>query len=81
MADSTFYLFDTETYAQVETATGHGGDVDFPASIGGWTEVLDCRHTPYTEKTIEENCNIARHVRKKYILINQAQLPAEHAGA
>lgn len=81
MADSTFYLFDTESYQQVDTAHGHAGDVTFPAHIGNWTEVLDCRHTPYTEQSIEENCNIARHVRKKYILINQDQLPAGHAEA
>ena len=81
MAATTFYLFATENYTQVATATGHGGDISFPATVRGWTEAMDCRHAPYTEQSITENCDVARHVRKKYILVNQDQLPDEHTAA
>ncbi|AWV88364.1 hypothetical protein [Bradymonas sediminis] len=77
MANTTFYLFKSEDATRAETAVGHGSDVEFPATIGGWTEVLDCRHTPYTEKSIAENCEFAQTVRKVYILVNEAQLSKE----
>lgn len=78
MANTTFYLFKAEDASRAGHANGHAGDVDFPTSVGGWTEVLDCRHTPYTEQTIAENCEFALGVRKVYILVNEAQLSKEH---
>jgi hypothetical protein len=78
MAETTFYLFNTEDCTRAGSAAGHAGDIEFPASVGGWTEVMDCRHAPYTDKSLAENCDIASHVRKKYILVDEAQLSNEH---
>lgn len=78
MADTTFYLFKAEDLTQTASVKGHAGDVDFPASVNDWTEVMDCRHTPYTEQSLAENCEVALGVRKKYILVNEAQLSKEH---
>lgn len=53
-----------------------GLDVYFPDGVDGWTDVLDCRVEPYTEKSIRENSTFAHHVHKKYILVSAAQAEA-----
>lgn len=78
MTATTFYLFKAEDASRAGSAQGHAGDVDFPAEIGGWTSVLDCRHTPYTEQSIAENCEFAVGIHKQYILVNEGQLSTEH---
>lgn len=72
-------LIDTETHSQSAEATRVGQDVVFPDSVDGWTDVLDCRHPPYTDQSIDENCEIADHVRKPYILVDPSQLDEESA--
>jgi len=78
MANSSeqLYLFDTTTDEQIAEVESEGLDVFFPSGIG-WTQVLDCRIPPYTEKSIEENCHIAEHVRKEYILVTDDQIRDE----
>lgn len=78
MDKTTFYLFKTEDDSKFGPVAGKGGDIDFPPTVGGWTEVLDCRHIPYTDKTIAENCELARGVRKKYIIVNADQAQASN---
>ncbi len=78
MAESsgTLYLFDTATVEQIAEVDTSGLDVLFPEGIG-WTEVLDCRIPPYTENSIEENCHLAEHVRKQFILVTEDQIKDE----
>lgn len=78
---TTLYLYDTATSQRDSEATLVGSDVIFPAHVRGWSDVLDCRHTPYTEKSIEENCHFAEHVHKFYILVASSQLDSHAADA
>lgn len=78
MADPKMYLYDTEDCTQFAEVHGRGGDVVFPPTVGTWTEVLDCRHEPYTGKSLAENCDLAHHVRKKYILVGEDQISKEN---
>ena len=73
----TFFLYDTETHDRVAEVESEGLDLFFPDFVDGWTDVLDCRITPYTSKSIEENCHFAEHVRKPYILVSANQAEAE----
>jgi hypothetical protein len=73
----TFYLYDSETHQQVAEVEAEGLDLFFPDFVDGWTDVLDCRITPYNSNSIEENCHIAEHVRKPFILVTPAQAKAE----
>ena len=77
MAATKLYLFDTEGCTRFGEAIGRGGEVTFPPGIDAWTDVLDCRHEPYTGKSLAENCELAHHVRKKYILVGEDQLSKE----
>lgn len=70
------YLFETQRCTQVGEVEVDGLDVYFPPEVRGWAEVLDCRIPPYTDQTLEENCEYALGVRKFYILVSDAQLPA-----
>jgi hypothetical protein len=78
MSDSTLYLVDSDTKSLHGEARRDGQDVVFPEDINGWTDVMDCRGEPYAEKSVEENCELAHHVRKFYILITPEQWE-EHA--
>lgn len=73
----TFYLYESETHSRVAEVESEGLDLFFPEFVDGWTDVLDCRIEPYTSNTIEENCHIAEHVRKPYILVSPNQAEAE----
>ena len=77
MSDESLYLYDARTADEVTTVERSGLDVFFPASIAGWTDVLDCREEPYTERSIAENCAFAQRVHKKYILVDQSQIAQE----
>ncbi|MGM0555114.1 MAG: hypothetical protein ACQEVA_01935 [Myxococcota bacterium] len=78
MADSKLYLYETDECQRFDQATLEGKDVVFPATVNGWTDVMDCRCEPYDEKSLEENCDIASHVRKKYILVSEDQVSSEN---
>jgi hypothetical protein len=73
----TFHLYESESQQQVAEVESEGLDLFFPDFVDGWTDVLDCRITPYTSNSIEENCHIAEHVRKPYILVTHAQSEAD----
>lgn len=77
MADSKLYLYTTDDCQRFDEASLDGKDVVFPPVVNGWTDVLDCRCEPYDEKSLEENCDIASHVRKKYILVHEDQTSIE----
>lgn len=70
------YLYDTTTGAQFGTADQDGLDVFFPVGVRGWADVLDCRISPYTEQSLEENCEYAVGVRKFFILVTEQQVEA-----
>jgi hypothetical protein len=78
MATPKLYLYDTEDCTRFSEAFGRGSEVNFPPTVHSWTDVLDCRHAPYTGKSLAENCEIAHHVRKKYILVEEAQISKEN---
>jgi hypothetical protein len=50
------------------------GEPQFPEFVDDWTDVLDCRSKPYTDRDIETNCELARGVRKAYILVGKKYL-------
>lgn len=72
-SQDALHLFDTETFEKVATVQTQGLDVIFPEFVRGWSDVLDSRIAPYTEQSIEEICNFAHHVHKKFILVTDAQ--------
>ncbi len=53
---------------------GDRADIKFPANTGGWSMVLDCRHEPYTEKSLAELRHYADHVHKDYVLVTEGKL-------
>ncbi len=57
-----------------EPIVGSKGDVVFPPEVRGWGDVLDCRHTPYTEKSLQELLHFGHHVHKVYLLVYEDQL-------
>ena len=80
MSDSTLYLVDSDTLSLHGEAHQDGQDVVFPDDINGWTDVMDCRGEPYDENSIAENCELAHHVRKFYILVTPSQWDADMGG-
>lgn len=78
MAQQSLYIYNARTAQQSGTAQSTGLDVFFPPSIAGWTDVLDCREEPYTERSIAENCAFALHVNKKFILVAESQIKQEN---
>lgn len=78
MAQHSLHLFDCRTAKEFGQVESTGLDVYFPPEVAGWTDVLDCREAPYTERSIAENCTYALHVHKKYILVEEAQIAQEN---
>lgn len=76
MSDSELLIVDTDTAETVGRAELDDRDVVFPEGIDGWTAVLDARHPPYADRTLEENCEYAAHVRKPYLLVCDTDLDA-----
>ena len=70
------FLFDVSTHEQVAEIEYDNLDVYFPAGVHGWSDVLDCRPEPYDAKSVDENCEFAHHVAKKYILVPESSLDA-----
>jgi len=71
------FLIHTEEGTQIGPLSGSKGDMEFPEEVRGWSDVLDCRHTPYTEKTLAELRHFAHHVNKTYILVPEAILTSD----
>lgn len=67
-SNAALLLFDTTSTDQVAEVEQEGLDVFFPPGIT-WSDVLDCRIPPYDDRSVEENCEYALHVRKWYILV------------
>ena len=77
MAKHELLLFNASNADEVGPVQSTGLDVYFPDHVGGWSDVLDCREAPYTERSIAENCAFARRVHKKFILVEAAQVAQE----
>ncbi len=73
-SDAKLFLYDTATVSQFAEVESEGLDVFFPESVRGWSDVLDCRIPPYTERTLEELCEYAFEVRKFYVLVTEDQV-------
>ena len=73
----TLYLYETRHCTRHGEAQVEGLDVFFPDDVDNWTDVLDCRIAPYTEYSLQENCEYAVGVRKKFILVTEAQVAQE----
>lgn len=61
-------LVEVETGQQFDVEIS-GLDVFFPNNVRGWADVLDCRIAPFSSQTVEENCEFADTVRKKFVLV------------
>jgi hypothetical protein len=68
--DTNLVLIDSKTCEPAGTAEQRDQDVYFPEAIDDWKHVLDCRHAPYPDHSLEHNCELAAHVRKPYILVD-----------
>ncbi len=80
MAESSKqYLVHAEEGTQFGPLSGTRGDVEFPSMVRGWSDVLDCRHKPYTGKTLAELRHFAHHVNKRFILVHEASLGSRDA--
>ncbi|MEC9441197.1 MAG: hypothetical protein VYE40_08860 [Myxococcota bacterium] len=73
-SDTQLFLYDTKTAQRDSEVEIVNGEPYFPEHVRGWSDVLDCRHPPYTEKSIEDNCHFADHVHKPFILVNASDL-------
>lgn len=78
MAANKLFLYHADDCARFAEVGGAGMDLVFPPNVRDWTDVLDCRVEPYIEKSLAENCDIAHHVRKRYILVSDEQVSKEH---
>lgn len=72
--ENRLVIVDTEGQTSVGDARASGQDVEFPSFIDGWTDILDARHPPYTDQSLEELCSLAHHVRKPYLLVEPSQI-------
>jgi hypothetical protein len=68
------FLIHVEEGTEIGPLKGSKGDMEFPIEVRGWSDVLDCRHTPYTEKTLTELRYFAHHVNKSYILVPESTI-------
>ena len=55
-----------ETFGPI---AGSKGDLDFPEKVRGWSDVLDCRHKPYTDLERDALLHFAKHVNKFFLLV------------
>ncbi len=70
-AQDRFALYTAITGERFGAAEVQNIDVFFPEGVRGWSDVLDCRIEPYDAQSIEENCQLAVGVHKKFILIRE----------
>jgi hypothetical protein len=68
------YLYRTDTLERTDEVVVEGLDVFFPPYVRGWSDVLDCRPSPYAERSIEHNCKFAAGVHKRFILVSASQI-------
>lgn len=71
--NSDLFLYTSKTGEQFASVTATPMDVKFPPGIR-WTDVLDCRISPFTTQPLEEVCEFAQHVNKPYILVTGTQI-------
>lgn len=77
--EDALLLYETESCEKVGEAEETDQDIVFPDFVDGWPDVLDCRHPPYTDQSLDENCDFAVHVRKPYILVDASQVEDDAA--
>ena len=67
-------LVDVMSGERLGVLSGSRGDLEFPESVRGWVDVLDCRHGRYLDMDLDAIRHIAEHARKAYIVLNANQL-------
>lgn len=68
------YLYKTDSLERADEVAVEALDVFFPPYVRGWSDVLDCRPSPYAERSIEQNCKFAAGVHKRFILVAASQI-------
>jgi hypothetical protein len=77
-------MADSESVFVVKVADGEAtgplagtrGDIEFPAEVRGWSDVLDCRLHPYCDKDIAALRHHGVHVGKLYLLVPEEVIEA-----
>lgn len=73
MADSSPWLIDTTTGEKLAQAHSEGSETTLPDGFS-WTWCLDGRVEPYSEMELARVLGRAKINRKRYLLVNNAQL-------
>lgn len=76
MADSTPWLLDTKTGKKLAQAHSEGSETTLPEGFT-WTWCLDGRVEPYNEMDLATVLGRALINRKRYLLVNNDQIPTE----
>ena len=63
------FVIEVDTGETFGPITGSKGDLDFPEKVRGWSDVLDCRHKPYTDLDRDALLHFAKHVNKFFLLV------------
>ena len=66
-------LVDVQSGETVGPVSGAKGDVSFPPSVRGWSEVLDCRTGRLAEMPLDAVRDFAAHSRKRYVLVLRSE--------
>jgi hypothetical protein len=73
-AADKLFIYKTDTQQRADEVSFETPDVFFPPYVRGWSDVLDCRTSPYKDRSIEENCKFALGVHKRFILVASSQI-------
>jgi hypothetical protein len=68
------FLVDVQTGFSLGAVAGDQGDIDFPAQVRGWGDVLDCRHEPFAKRSLDDLRDYASHLHKVFLLVNADRL-------
>ncbi|MEO1271107.1 MAG: hypothetical protein AAFX99_23700 [Myxococcota bacterium] len=77
MSGSDLFVIDVNTGDRLGPFQGDKGDVDFPAQVRGWSDVLDCRHHPYADMKLDTLRHYAHHVHKFFLLVESDFLTSQ----
>ena len=72
--NNSVVLVDVMTGERLGSLSGSRGDLDFPAPVRGWVDVLDCRHGRYQDMDLDAIRHTAEHARKPYVVLNASRL-------
>lgn len=67
------YVVRAEDGASFEVQ-GEKGDIRFPEEVRGWGDVLDARHVPFEDKSLEELRHYTQRIHKVFVLVYEDKL-------